>query len=260
MKIKSLILTILMFIPIYASAQIAADVYKKKNFIVNGETMPYRILYPENFSSEGEYPLILFLHGAGERGNNNEDQLIHVTQLLNPENLKEHPAVVLFPQCPKNDYWSNVEINREGEPRFIFKTNSEPTSAMKMAMNLLDSVAAMPYIDKDQIYVGGLSMGGMGTFEIVSRKPEMFAAAFPICGGANPKSVNTYAENTDFWIFHGGMDQVVNPKFSKIMAKAINQAGGNAKLTIYPKATHNSWDSAFAEPKLLDWIFSKELE
>ena len=99
-------------------------------------------------------------------------------------------------------------------------------------------------------------MGGMGTFEMVARNPELFAAAVPICGGANPASV-AQMKNTNWWIFHGAKDDVVPPDLSRQMHDAILKVNANVKLTMYPEANHNSWDSAFAEPELLPWLFAQ---
>jgi predicted peptidase len=112
-------------------------------------------------------------------------------------------------------------------------------------------------VNKKQMYVMGLSMGGMGTIEIVRRNPKMFAAAIPICGGANAytaKKIN----KTNWWIFHGAKDDVVNPAFSIQMATALKKEKANVKFTLYPNANHNSWDSAFAEPDLIPWLFSNK--
>lgn len=105
------------------------------------------------------------------------------------------------------------------------------------------------------MYVGGLSMGGMGTFELVRRNPSLFAAAFPICGGAHPATAPLLLK-TNWWIFHGLKDDVVDPEFSKKMADAIERRGGQMRLSLFPNANHNSWDSAFAEKGLLPWLFS----
>lgn len=102
----------------------------------------------------------------------------------------------------------------------------------------------------------GLSMGGMGTFEIISRKPDMFAAAVPICGGARPETAKNFASKVNLWVFHGAKDDVVPPQKSEVMVEAIKKANGNVKFTLYPNANHNSWDSTFAEPELLKWLFS----
>ena len=124
-------------------------------------------------------------------------------------------------------------------------------------MKLMDSITSKKFVNKNKIYVAGLSMGGMGTYEILSRKPNMFAAAIAICGAADSSIVKKYQPNLDIWIFHGLKDDIVNPKYAMTMARVINSYGGNAKLSLYPNDNHNSWDSALAEPNLLPWLFSK---
>ena len=111
-------------------------------------------------------------------------------------------------------------------------------------------------VKKDQVYTGGLSMGGMGVFELVRRMPKTFAAAFPICGGANPATASKM-KKTSWWVFHGAKDDVVPPYHSENMVAALKKAGAKVKFTLYPNANHNSWDSAFAEPELLSWLFSQ---
>ena len=125
-----------------------------------------------------------------------------------------------------------------------------------MVMDLVKSFSQNHFIDESRLYVGGLSMGGMGTFEILHRMPNTFAAAFAICGAGNPYSVGNYAKKVDMWVFHGAKDDVVEPSYSKNMVKSLEEAGANVKFTQYPKANHNSWDLAFAEPELLSWLFS----
>lgn len=223
--------------------------------------LKYRVLYPKGYQKSRQLPLLIFLHGAGERGGDNKKQLTHGSKLF-VDNREKYPAIVIFPQCPKDDYWANVEAERdtEGNRHFNFKTGKKPTLAMSGVISLVDSLLGLSIINPEQVYVGGLSMGGMGTFEIVSRMPKTFAAAFAICGGGNPKSAKKYARRVPFWIFHGAKDDVVPPGHSKEMAEAIKKYGGQAKLTIYPEANHNSWDSAFAEPQLLPWLFSNTKE
>lgn len=247
-------LSIFFIIPITAGGQTIED-FKREQFIAKDDTLNYRILYPRNFDRNKEYPLVLFLHGAGERGSNNESQLTHWSKLF-LEKGEEFPAIVIFPQAANDDYWAKVEVERDSIPyKFNFKNEEVPTTALNLVMTLMTSVLTNDYIDKNRIYVGGLSMGGMGTFEIISRKPGMFAAAFAICGGADPGIVKNYPQGFNFWIFHGEKDNVVLPEYSKIMAREINSHGGNAKLSLYPNDNHNSWDSAFAEPHLLPWLF-----
>lgn len=232
--------------------------YKEEQLINHGDTLLYRVLWPQNFKITKRYPVVIFLHGAGERGNDNQKQLIHGSGLF-VENRQEHPAIVIFPQCPTNEYWANVNVEQDqnGERIFHFQDGGKPTQALQNVSVLIDKFLAEPYTDQDRIYVGGLSMGGMGTFELVARRPDTFAAAFAICGGGNTDSVDKYAKKVPFWVFHGAKDDVVPPINSVKMVQALNAAGGEVWFTLYPDANHNSWDKAFAEPELLDWLFSK---
>ncbi len=136
-----------------------------------------------------------------------------------------------------------------------FAVNGKPTIAMKLLISLLEKLEHEYKLDKQKIYLGGLSMGGMGSFELVSRKPELFSAVFPICGGANPAIAKKLKEPA-WWIFHGLKDNVVDPDLSKQMAGALKKVGADVRLTLYPDANHNSWDAAFAEKDLFPWLFS----
>jgi len=232
-----------------------------RHWLVKGQdTLPYRMLLPENFNPKTKYPLIIFLHGSGERGNDNEKQLVHGASLFLIDSIRRnYPAIVVFPQCAETDFWSNVSFQYDSAKQrtgFVFNGSKPPTTAMKMLMALIKELQHNFRIRKDQWYAGGLSMGGMGTFELVARMPGKFAAAFPICGGGDtvtaPKLVKT-----KWWIFHGLKDDVVHPSLSQSMADAIKQSGGDAKLTLYPNANHNSWDPAFAEKDLMQWLFAQ---
>ena len=233
--------------------------FDRGSFIGKGDTIPYRILFPQNFDPTKKYALILVLHGAGELGNNNEAQLTYGTQLfLNDAIRAKYPAIVVFPQCPANSYWSNVKIETNASDKLIFNfvEGGEPTQAMKGLMGLVSQMLDKPYVDKHHMYVGGLSMGGMGTFEILRRMPNIFAAAFAICGGDNTLNARIYAKKVPIWIFHGEKDSVVPVDHSQVMVNAIKAAGGNPKFTVYPNDDHNSWNDAFAEPQLIPWLFS----
>ncbi|MFV0606557.1 MAG: prolyl oligopeptidase family serine peptidase [Niabella sp.] len=237
------------------------DAFQKCKFMQNGDTLPYRILLPENFNPSKKYPLVVFLHGRGESGNENERQLTHGAALfLNEKNRKDFPAIVVFPQNPVRCYWSNVQtvMNDKGKRSFYFVAGGEASPSMKMVIALVNNLFVQYKIQKNQVYAMGLSMGGMGTFELVNRMPTTFAAAIPICGGANP-AIASNIKNTDWWVFHGAKDDVVLPTFSENMVKAMKRNGVNVKFTLYPNANHNSWDSAFAEPELLKWLFSKKM-
>jgi predicted peptidase len=254
---------VLLFLLIFVSNLVVSqnqDLFSKELFVHDGDTLKYRLLLPKNFDESKAYPLVLFLHGRGEQGNDNETQLVHGSKLfLENYSTDEFPAIVIFPQCPKDDYWSNVkrDYSKTGLEKFKYKRKGRPTKSMQLVLDLMDDITNKPYVKKNQIYVGGLSMGGMGVFDILKFRPNMFAAAFPICGGGNPKSVRKYANKVSLWIFDGGKDDVVDPYFSLRMVTALREKGADVKLSYFENDNHNSWDSAFAEPNLLPWLFSK---
>lgn len=251
----------LVLLSTFMSKVYAQDIsaYEKQMFVQEGDTLKYRILYPQNFVPSGKYPVILFLHGAGERGKDNEKQLIHGSTLfLSPDFRKSFQAVVIFPQCPRDNYWARVAVDRSELPfRFDFNYKEKPTAPLRMVMQLMDSVRSLDWSRNEQLYVAGLSMGGMGTFEILYRRPDLFAAAVPICGAGDPSLVDSYADKVSVWVFHGAQDNVVLPSYSTEMVIALMKARADVKYTLYREANHNSWDSAFTEPGLLNWIFSK---
>lgn len=254
---QNFFLLLLLCCGISAEAQ-QFDLYEREAFISEEDTLRYRILYPKEFSEGREYPVLFVLHGAGERGRDNEAQLTHGADLfLQSQVRKNFPAIVVFPQVEPGDYWAQVEVERDSTGyEFDFNNTATPTKAMRLLMSFAEKMAAQKYVDEERMYVGGLSMGGMGTFEVISRKPDLFAAAFAICGGADPAIAEKYPEGFNIWIFHGEKDAVVPADFSKAMAREINSHGGNAKLSLYPAQTHNSWDAAFSESYLLPWLFS----
>ncbi len=234
------------------------SIFQKKWIVQGRDTLPYRLLLPENYDPAGSYPLIFFLHGSGERGNDNERQLIHGAKMFVKEEVrKQYPAIVVLPQCSKDDYWSNVirSIDSNEHISYTFIPGGEPTRAMELLQQLLKFILEKYPVNTGQVYVGGLSMGGMGTFEFVRRNPGVFAAAFPICGGAHPATA-TALTKTSWWVFHGAKDDVVLPSFSEKMVAALQKEKAGVKFTLYPEANHNSWDDAFAEPGLLPWLFS----
>jgi predicted peptidase len=235
------------------------SVYEKKLFINGKDTLRYRILYPENYKKRKAYPLIVFLHGSGERGDNNEAQLMHGGDLFIKENIrKEFPAIVIFPQCPKDSTWARFrrDANTDERTAMIQET---PTMPQQLVKQLMDELSKSGTVNSKQIYLGGLSLGGMGTYDLLIRYPEYFAAAFPICGATKPPLYIEKAGSIPVWIFHGALDKSVSPTFDRELYKGLLAKGiQTAKYTEYPQAAHNSWDSAFAEPKLLPWIFSNK--
>lgn len=232
--------------------------YEAKIFEYQGDSLPYRILLPRDYNSENIYPLIIVLHGAGERGNDNEAQLFHGSRLFQSEQFRaKYPAIVVFPQCPKDSYWASVKRDYEVslEKKYTYANSLTKNSQLEMVEALLAFLENNYHIDASRRYVGGLSMGGMGTFELVSRNAEYFAAAFPICGGANPNWA-PLLKKTPLWIFHGEKDDVVWVEHSKRMYRALREIDAQVKLTLYPEVKHDSWHNAFADPDLMQWLFS----
>lgn len=250
--------TLYLALPFLAQAQ-TNSAFDRGSYISKTDTLAYRILFPKKFDPSKKYPLIIVLHGAGERGNDNDAQLKYGPKLfLNDTIRQNYPAIVVFPQCPNNSFWANVKFDQNAAGKYIFnfQEGGAPTTAMHALLGLVDQMLDKPFVNKKQVYVGGLSMGGMGTFEILRRKPNTFAAAFAICGGDNTNNVNKYAKKVPLWIFHGQKDSVVPFDHSQVVVDALKAAGADPKFTIYPNDDHNSWDDAFAEPQLLPWLFS----
>jgi len=237
--------------------------YQKKVFNRDGDTLRYRILYPLNYDENKKYPLVLFLHGSGERGRDNSHQLIHGGTLFSDSaNRKNFPAIVIFPQCTPEDYWARVihlQDLTDSTPYINeYLMDVPPGKSLNLVMELLDTMATTKSVNNKKIYVMGVSMGAMGTYEILWRKPHFFAAAVPICGGGNVNSVKLYAKKFPIWVFHGDSDRVVPVTDSRKMVAALKQAGAKVKYTEYPGVNHNSWDDAFADKKLLPWLFARK--
>ena len=218
--------------------------------------LPYRILLPENSSTEQKYPLIVVLHGAGERGKDNRSQLKHGSDLfLQPEHRTKYPAIVVFPQCPKEHYWATI-LERSGPEKFVYAAKPRKSPLQKQLIGLIKKIKKTHAVDPNKIYVGGLSMGGMGTFELVYQRPRMFAAAFAICGGAHPK-IAKKLRRPAWRIDHGEADEVVPFSLSKKMMEALTAHGATVDFYPYPLVNHNSWEKTFSDPGFLPWLFAQ---
>ncbi len=191
----------------------------------------YLLYLPEGYkeTSLQLYPLILFLHGSGERGDNLE--LIKKNGL--PKRIAEgdqFPFIVASPQCPAGRRWSADDLNL-----------------------LLDSLIIKYNVDPERVYLTGLSMGGFGTWDLAIRSPQRFAAIAPVCGGGKVAEV-CQVSKIPTWVFHGAKDNVVHPYQSAQMVAALKACGGNVKFTLYPDAKHDSWAATYANPQLYDWF------
>ena len=249
-----------LFISFYANAQ-DKSLFEKRVFISqSGDTMKYRILYPQNYDKNKEYPLVVFLHGAGERGDDNEKQLTHGADLfLDRENREKFPAIVVFPQCPEDQYWIDISIRAklrgDGDPDFKESIKS-PSEELAVVNELVDQTLESESVNKKQLYLIGLSMGGFGTFETLARWPEKYAAAVGICGGGNISLTKNYADHAAIWITHGAKDDVVPVVLSQRLYHALKEQSADVRYTEFPEANHNAWDPTFAMPGLLPWLFS----
>ena len=261
---KAIVIALVLFATAHSNKAAAQDtsVYIKKVFIRGNDSMPYRLLLPRDFDSSKKYPMVLFLHGEEQRGSDNVKQLsIGSQQFLQGNIRRRYPAIVVFPQCPENSFWSNVIIAKEKKTKktlYQFQPDGEPTKAMDLVMDLQRNLMQTLPVDSNEIYVMGLSMGGMGTFEIVRRMPQVFAAAVPIAGGADSSTAKAIRK-TAFWIFHGENDNVVPVKFSKDMVIALQSyyTTTDMQFTTYSGVGHNSWEKVFADPELLRWLFAQ---
>lgn len=258
-KILLWLLSIAVLFPLSGVYAQSFPSFEKHTLIKNQDTLPYRLLLPQNYDPHNKYPLVIFLHGSGERGNDNEKQLTHGAALfLKDENRTAFPAIVVFPQCSQRSFWSNVKITGAGKDRsFEFTAGGAPTFPMQLVMELTKELFDKYSVQRKKVYVIGLSMGGMGTFELVNRMPRTFAAAIPICGGASAATAPNL-KKVKWWVFHGAKDDVVPPKYSEEMVAAMKKSKVNVKFTLFPDANHNSWDATFAQPGLLNWLFSQQ--
>ncbi len=184
--------------------------------------------------SEREWPLMIFLHGAGERGDDLSLVGIH-GPLKERREGRDLPFVIVAPQVPAGGRWTVGRVAAA-----------------------LDDAIARYRIDEDRVYLTGLSMGGFGTWEAIQRMPERFAAAVPICGGGLPLGIDA-AASVPVWNFHGAMDPVVPIEMSVGMVRALRNAGGDVRFTVYPDAGHDSWTETYANPEVYAWLLSHRL-
>lgn len=225
----------------------------------DGVELPYRLL-PPLATGKSKYPLVIFLHGAFEKGNDNEQQLAIGGRFFLRDSIRaNYPGYILFPQCRANDAWVYFENHIDYTTGFAtdwnFPFNKMPTPVSLVLIKLIDSLAATGQIDVSRIYIAGLSQGGMGVLDLCARFPALFAAGISICGAGEPATARLFAGKVALWLFHGEKDEVVPPVFSREYAKRLKRYGGISRYTEYPGVGHNSWEQAFAEPQLMSWLF-----
>ncbi len=191
----------------------------------------YLLYLPKDYEMQQQkhWPLILFLHGAGERGKDvNRVKSQGLAKML--QKPQDFPFIVVSPQCAINVWWHINDLDM-----------------------VLDEVMREYRVDIDRIYVTGLSMGGFGTWALAIHYPHRFAAIAPICGGGNPTRVCAI-KHVPVWTFHGAKDEIVPLERSKEMVEALKKCGGHVLFTVYPEADHDSWTQTYANPQLYDWL------
>ncbi|MBI3478275.1 MAG: prolyl oligopeptidase family serine peptidase [Acidobacteria bacterium] len=229
---------------------------------VSGTSYRYQVFVPSDFSTKKSWPVVLFLHGSGERGDDGLIQTdVGIGHAIRVKNSR-FPFVVVMPQCRNERLWGTPEMEAQ-------------------ALAALDASIKEFHGDRNHVYLTGLSMGGYGTWEIAIRHPGRFAALVPICSGlrplkempelfvsvaGDPKIADPFAEvarrvaNTPIWMFHGGDDDTVPVTEARQMAEALTAVKAKFKYTEYPGVGHNAWDNAYAEPDLIPWMLEQSLK
>jgi len=219
-----------------------------------GEAVEFRsqLLAPPAIEPGRRYPLVVFLHGAGERGRDNEKQLKYLpTWMTEPALRERHPCFLLAPQCREDERWVDISwADKKSTPQ------GPPTTDMLAVIAGLNAAIAAEPVDPGRIYLTGLSMGGYGSWDLAARQPERFAAILPICGGGDEATAPRLAK-LPIWCFHGDADKVVPVERSRTMIAAVRAAGGDPKYSELPGVGHDSWTPAYRDPAVLDWLVSQ---
>lgn len=236
-----------------SGADLANKRFEVRVFKSGGGSLPYRMLRPKDYDASKKYPLVMFYHGAGERGVDNNIQLVHgMNDFASDDIMEKYPCFVIAPQCPTGQQWVDAPWSDDSH---TMKKN--PTAPLRQSLELITSLQQEFSIDENRLYVTGLSMGGFGTWEVIQRHPNMFAAAVPVCGGGDPTYAREIA-HLPIWAFHGDADTAVKPLRSRDMIAAIKQAGGDPKYTEYPGVGHNSWAATYANRDMYAWLFAQK--
>ena len=217
------LLLLFVFSAVLGRAQtVTVDDFQPRVFIDNaGHKLPYRLFIPADYDPTKSYPLVLFLHGQGEAGTDNRKQLVGQKAPLvfvQPENQARWPCFMLAPQCPG------------GSDDWVVKFSAPPTQSMTLAMELVDALQTQYSIDSTRLYITGLSSGGCGTWDALTRYPGKFAAGIPICGEADVAKAGA-AARTAIWAFHSADDSVVSVSYTANMVAALRAAGGSPLFT-----------------------------
>jgi predicted peptidase len=209
--------------------QLQQQIHKEVTLTLDGQ---YLLYLPEGYAeSDKAWPLLMFLHGIGERGSDLDRVKTHGPAKRIAEG-EEFPFIVVSPLCADDQWWSPLLLNA-----------------------ILDKVMAEHRVNEDRVYLTGLSMGGFGTWDLAVDSPERFAAIAPICGRGNPYAADRI-KDLPVWVFHGARDEVIPVIESKAMVDALRFVGASPRLTVYPEAGHDSWTETYENPELYEWLLS----
>jgi predicted peptidase len=228
--------------------------YKDASADGASHVVEYRLLSPEKIEPGKRYPLVLFLHGAGERGDDNKSQLKYFPEwMAAPAMRAKYPCFILAPQCPNNEKWVDVPWDKSTSQPLP----KNPSASMQHAIGMMDEIIKSEPVDEHRIYLTGLSMGGYGTWDLAMRMPERFAAIAPCCGGGDVTKADLLVHIPTF-CYHGDADPAVPVQRSRQMIAAIRKAGGNPKYTELPGVGHDSWTRAYHDPDgIVPWMFEQ---
>ncbi|MBX9788496.1 MAG: dienelactone hydrolase family protein [Pirellulales bacterium] len=217
--------------------------------------LKYRLLKPAHIAAGKKYPLVIFLHGAGERGDDNLAQLKYLPEWMAADDWQaKYPCYLIAPQCPSDRWWAPVRAARSDEAR---EKQRALDTQLDGVLGVIDAAVVEFPIDANRLYLTGLSMGGFGSWALASREPTRFAAVVPICGGGDPAWAETLRD-IPIWVAHGGADRVVPPAKSREMVEALRTAGGQPKYTELDGVGHDSWTPTYKDPQgPLPWMFEQ---
>jgi predicted peptidase len=218
----------------------------------DGTVVKYRWSAPAILEPGKTYPLVLFLHGSGERGNDNEAQLKHgVLPIIEGAAKLGDPCFLIAPQCPAGRWWSPIDRGT-----MQLSEAAKPNALLEAVLALVDETRTKQPVDPKRFYVTGISMGGYATWDLLGRVPGKISAAIPICGGGDPTLAEKF-KSVPLWAFHGDADPAVPVKATRTMIDALEKAGGTPKMTIYPGVQHDSWTRTYSDPEVIRWLFSQ---
>ena len=255
MLVRALLLGAIILMPSHLSAAepVLADYDTRTVTLPETGEFRYRLLRPTTLEPGVTYPVVLFLHGAGERGDDNARQLKYLPAwMAEPGNRRRHPCFLIAPQCRTDHSWSAIDW----QTKRALPLADTPTADLAAALAALDAVLAEEPADPARVYLTGLSMGGYGSWDLAARHPARFAAVLPICGGGDATTAPRLT-SVPIWNFHGTADPVVPVERSRAMIEALTAAGGTPISSELEDVGHDSWTPAYGNAAVLDWLFAQ---